>query len=113
VCGAIIVFPASVGAICELGLFAGVEGVAKKTLAIVHSDFQNHTSFFRVGLLKIFKMRYGSQEFANYSSHDVCVQKAIEFVDERWTKLNLDSGTIADAEVLMLEQKGGNFEKRG
>lgn len=109
-CGAIIMFPTSVGSISELGLFVGFGGLAKKTLAIVHSEFKEHQSFFRVGLLKMLKIRHGTFEFEDYQEADKCIDLACEFVDDQWTKLNLDQHLIDEAQVLTLERKGGAFE---
>lgn len=109
-CGAIIMFPTSVGSISELGLFVGFSGLAKKTLAVVHSEFKEHRSFFRVGLLKMLKIRHGAFEFEDYLNADKCVALATEFVDDQWTKLNLDQHQIDEAKVLIAERKGGAFE---
>ncbi len=109
-CGAIIIFPTSVGAISELGLFVGMRGIADKTLAIVNSDFKEHQSFFRVGLLKMLKIRSGTFEFEDYANAKKCIQTALEFVDDQWTKFSLDNDLIDDAKVVALERKGGIFE---
>lgn len=109
-CGAIIMFPTSVGSISELGMFVGFGGLAKKTLAIVHSEFKEHKSFFRVGLLKMLKIQHGACEFEDYLKAEQCIDLACEYVDEKWTKLNLDEQRINEAQVLTLERKGGAFE---
>lgn len=109
-CGAIVMFPTSVGSISELGLFVGFGGLAKKTLAIVHSEFKEHKSFFRVGLLKMLKIRDGSFEFEDYVNADKCVEIACEFVDDQWTKLNLDDHLLNEARVIAAARKGGAFE---
>lgn len=109
-CGAIIVFPTSVGSISELGLFVGFGGIAKKVLAIVHSEFKEHKSFFRVGLLKMLKIRHGAYEFEDYLKADKCTELACDFVDDQWTKLSLDQHQIEEAQVLRHERKGGAFE---
>ena len=110
-CGAIIIFPTSVGAICELGLFAGRPSIAEKTLAIVHSDFKDHQSFFRVGLLNMLKIQRGSYEFEDYLNAQKCIELAVEFAENQWTKLNLDEDLIDEAQSLTLGRKGGAFEK--
>lgn len=109
-CGAIIIFPASVGAISELGLFIGFAGLAKKTLAIVHSEFKEHKSFFRLGLLKMLKIQHGTFEYEDYLDADKCVELACEHVDEQWTKLELDQHVVDQAKVIEHERKGGAFE---
>jgi hypothetical protein len=109
-CGAIIIFPTSVGAISELGLFVGIKRLADKTLAIVHSEFKDHQSFFRVGLLKMLKINRGTSEFEDYADAKKCIQIALEFVDDQWTKFSLDNYLIDDAKVVALERKGGIFE---
>jgi hypothetical protein len=109
-CGAIIIFPTSVGAISELGLFVGMRGIADKTLAIVHSEFKEHQSFFRVGLLKMLKIRSGTCEFEDYLNAKKCIKLAVEFVEDQWMKFSLDNDVIADAKVIALERKGGGFE---
>jgi hypothetical protein len=110
-CGAIIIFPTSVGAISELGLFVGFGSLAKKTLAIVHSEFRDHHSFFRIGLLKMLKIRNGTFEFEDYINAQKCIELALEFVEDQWTKLSLDDDLINEAQLLTLERKGGSFEK--
>ncbi len=109
-CGAIIMFPTSVGSISELGLFVGLGGLAKKTIAIVHSEFKEHQSFFRLGLLKMLKIRNGTFEFEDYLNAEKCIDLASEFVDDQWTKLNLDQHLLDEAKVLATERKGGAFE---
>jgi len=109
-CGAIIMFPTSVGSISELGMFVGFGDLAKKTLAIVHSEFKEQQSFFRVGLLKMLKTQQGTFEFEDYLNADKCIELACEYVDEKWEKLSLDQYRIDHAQALLLERKGGVFE---
>jgi len=110
-CGAIIIFPTSVGAISELGLFAGLPSLAKKTLAIVHSRFKDHKSFFRVGLLNMLKIQHGTYEFEDYLNTQKCLELAVEFAENQWTKLALDEYLIEEAQSLTFGRKGGAFEK--
>jgi hypothetical protein len=108
-CGAIIMFPTSVGSISELGMFVGFGGLAKKTLAIVHTEFKEQSSFFRLGLLKMLKIQQGSFEFEDYANAEKCIALACEYVDDKWTKLHLDEQQIEQARVLALERTGGPF----
>ena len=111
-CGAIIIFPASVGAICELGLFAMYPSFAEKTLAIVHSEYEDHKSFFRLGLLKLLKITHGYFEFEDYQNFANCAKQASEFVDDQWTNFSLEDDAIAEGRLLELKRKGTNFEKK-
>jgi len=56
------------------------------------------------------KVRHGTFEFEDYLEADKCMALACEFVDDQWTKLNLDQHLIDEAQVLSLERKGGAFE---
>ena len=80
VCGAIVIFPASVGSIAELGLFVHKGDIAQKTLAIVHDGYHAEASFFRQGLLELFTVFSGRREFVDYANHDACVEEAVRFV---------------------------------
>src|SRR5437762_5818232 len=53
-CGAVIIFPASFGAIAELALFARHPRIAAKTVAIVHEGYALANSFFRKGIMELF-----------------------------------------------------------
>jgi len=108
-CGAIVIFPTSVGSISELALFTGMPWIAKKTLAIIHSEFKEHKSFFRLGLLRLLKIQHGQFEFEDYSSAEKCADLAVEFVEDQWTGVSLDKLYIDDAKILNLEQKGGSY----
>jgi len=72
-CGAIIVYPSSIGSICELGLFASRKWVCEKAVAIVHERYINDKSFFRQGLLEYFDQEGGRHLFRNYANHDEVV----------------------------------------
>ncbi len=48
-CGAVVVYPSSLGSICELGLFASREWLCRRTIAIVHLLYENAPSLFRWG----------------------------------------------------------------
>jgi len=110
-CGAIIIFPASVGAICELSLFANSSQLAEKTVAIVHSEYENHQSFFRVGILKLLRARRGRIEFEDYQDFESCAKHAIEFVEDQWTNFSLEDDAINDGNLLAQKRKGTSFEK--
>lgn len=110
-CGAIIIFPASIGAICELGLFAGDFRLAEKTFAIVHSEYKDHKSFFRLGLLRLLKIGRGTFEFSDYEDFDGCTRQAVDFVEDQWTNFSLEEDAIANGQLLELKRKGTNFEK--
>jgi hypothetical protein len=79
-CGAIVVYPSSVGSICELGLFASRQWVCQKTMAIVHRRYENDAGFFRQGLLEYFEQEGGRHSFHDYVDHDACVNEATKFV---------------------------------
>jgi hypothetical protein len=87
VCGAIVVYPSSVGSICELGLFASRQWVCQKTLAIVHELYENDPGFFRQGLLEYFEQEGGRHSFQNYFDHDLSVDKAVKFVNKCYNSL--------------------------
>lgn len=86
-CGAIIVYPSSIGSICELGLFASRKWVCEKAVAIVHERYTNDKSFFRQGLLEFFDQEGGRHLFRNYTNHDDCITEAIKFVRKRYSSL--------------------------
>jgi hypothetical protein len=79
-CGAIVVYPSSIGSICELGLFASRQWVCQKTMAIVHSRYENDSGFFRQGLLEYFEQEGGRHSFHDYVDHASCVNEATKFV---------------------------------
>jgi hypothetical protein len=86
-CGAVVVFPSSVGSFCELSLFAAVKPLAEKTIAIVHKKHEKDESFFRRGLLRVLRQESGTYEFEDYANHDLCVRAAHEFVTDRYVSL--------------------------
>jgi hypothetical protein len=79
-CNAIVIFPASIGSIAELALFACDMSLAVKTMAVVHSGRNSDTSFFRLGLIELFKTYSGRVEFLDYGDHDACVGYAVRYV---------------------------------
>ena len=83
-CGAIVIFPSSVGSMCELGLFAAQHGIAQKTLAVVHKKYEADSSFFRQALLKVFKAENGDVIFKDYANEAECAQAAVDFVDAKY-----------------------------
>jgi hypothetical protein len=109
-CGAIIVFPSSVGSISELGLFTPVEKIAEKTLAVVHKAFENDASFFRKALLEVFVQEKGRREFIDYSDHDNCVKLAIEFVNGKYQKLLRDLMKINAGKEIEAKLHGSIFQ---
>jgi hypothetical protein len=111
ICGAIIIYPASPGALCELGLFAGLEEIAKKTLAIVHLSHQSDQSFFRLGLLEILKQEYGTTEYEDYAQPDACVRRALTFADGRYLKMLRDLDLVRRGDIKRRELPVGILHK--
>lgn len=107
-CGAVIMFPSSVGSISELGLFAREKNIAEKSLTIVHSKYQNDTSFFRTGLLEVFKQENGSVEFADYANHEACVAAALKFVQGKYNSAVRRIRTYKDTDT---KSRGTFLEK--
>jgi hypothetical protein len=73
-CGAIVVYPSSVGSICELGLFASREWLCRKTKAIIHKTYEDAPSFFRQGLLEYFDQEGGKPVHPRSACLDVAVK---------------------------------------
>lgn len=84
-CGAVVVFPSSVGAICELSIFANFREISQKTVAIIHKDFENEQSFFRLGLIEWFRREKGDRVFHDYFDHERCINEAVRFVKSEYT----------------------------
>jgi hypothetical protein len=107
-CGAVVVFPSSVGSFCELSLFATRKSLATKTIALIHKAHENDDSFFRRGLLRILRQGLGTHEFKDYTKVDECVNAACEFVTDRYLG-EVRSGNMLKLGVLSireLEQPG-------
>jgi hypothetical protein len=107
VCGAIVIFPASVGSIAELALFVHKGDIAQKTLAIVHGGYDEAQSFFRRGLLELFAIFSGRREFVDYSEHDRCIEEALRFVKGQYYR-QMDE--TADMKWLASRNSGGVFD---
>lgn len=86
-CGAIVIYPSSIGSICELGLFATRTWICEKTLAVVHQQYAYDRSFFRQGLLEVFGQERGTHEFHDYADHQACIAAACKFVRGRYQAL--------------------------
>jgi len=110
-CGAIIIFPSSVGSISELGLFAPSSNISKKTLAIVHKRYKKDKSFFRKALLEIFEQENGKCAFVDYTKHKTCVDAALKFVDGKYQKLLRDLHQINDSKLQEANYRGTIFAK--
>ena len=110
-CGAIIVYPSSVGSISELGMFTPYEVIAEKTLAVVHKPFENDSSFFRKALLEVFVQEKGRREFIDYAQHEFCVNVAVEFVNGKYQKLLRDLMSIKVGKEREGKYRGTRFQK--
>jgi len=110
-CGAIIIFPSSVGSISELGMFAPLGRIAIKTLAIVHKHYEKDKSFFRKALLEIFEQENGKCIFINYTNHKACVDAAVKFVDGKYQKLLRDLHHIDDGKLKEANYRGTIFDR--
>lgn len=110
-CGAIIVFPSSVGSISELGMFAPSSRIANKTLAIVHKRYEKDKSFFRKALLVIFEQENGKCAFINYAKHKSCVEAAVNFVDGKYQKYLRDLYEINDSKLKEASYSGTIFAR--
>lgn len=106
-CGAIIIFPSSVGSISEMALLAQDEAIASKTMAIVHDAYEKEKSFFRLGVIELFEDYHGKSAFLNYTNHNHCVSFATRFVRRRYNKVMND---LRDIRVKQSKYKGGIFE---
>jgi hypothetical protein len=111
-CGAIIVYPSSIGSICELGMFATDERISEKTFALVHKLFENDNSFFRKALLEVFGQENGKHVFIDYSNHSKCIAAALNFVDGKYQKLLRDYDSIEIAKQKMEKLRGTIYQKR-
>lgn len=109
-CGAIVVFPSSVGSICELTLFAPVEKIAKKTLAIIHDTYTNQDSFFRNAVVAIFQQENGAPQFLDYRNHAACAKAAVVFVEGKWQKFLRGYDKLKDS-AEWGEENAGIFSK--
>jgi hypothetical protein len=89
-CGAVVIYPSSIGSICEFTLFASFDKIAKKTQAIVHKPYADHNSFFMRAVLEVFKQDNGTPEFIDYANHEQCVEAARKYVIGKWHKMLRD-----------------------
>jgi hypothetical protein len=110
VCGAIIIYPSSIGSFCELGIFSPFEDISKKTLAIVHKPFSNDSSFFRNGLIEVFQQEHGKCEFIDYEEHELCIQAAVKFVKNKFQKMLRDQEWVQYGTRKKKELAGTAFE---
>jgi len=79
-CGAIVILPSSPGSFCEMGLFASSEKISKKTLSLVHAKHKNDESFFRNGLVQVFRSQGGTCEYELYEDKNAVLKAVHEFV---------------------------------
>jgi hypothetical protein len=86
-CGAVVIYPSSVGSICELTLFASFDKISKKTLAVVHKPYANDKSFFRRAVLEVFDQENGKIEYIDYRRHVDCIKAVRKFVLGKWHKM--------------------------
>ena len=98
-CGAVVMYPSSVGSICELGMFARQKKIAEKMLAIVHTRYEHDKSFFREGLLEVFQQENGRVRFVDYSKHEACIEAAIRFVSGAYSSVNRQIMTCNEIDV--------------
>lgn len=110
-CGAIIVYPSSVGSISELGMFTPYERIAEKTLAVVHKPFENDSSFFRKALLEVFVQEKGRREFIDYAQHEFCAKVAVDFVNGKYQKLLRDLMSTRVGKGIEDKYRGTIFQK--
>jgi len=112
-CGAIIVFPSSVGSISELGMFVFAPSslISEKTLAIVHKRYEKDKSFFRKALLEIFEQENGKCAFIEYANHKSCVEVAVKFVDGKYQKLLRDLHQIRNSKLKEASYSGTIFAR--
>ena len=108
-CGAIIIFPSSVGSISELGMFAPSSRIANKTLAVVHKQYEKDKSFFRRALLEVFEQENGKCVFINYAKHKSCVEAAVNFVNGKFQKHLRDLYQISDSKLKEANYSGTIF----
>ena len=107
-CGAVVIYPSSVGSICELAMFAHQKKIAEKMLAIVHTRYEHDRSFFRDGLLEVFQQENGRVRFVDYSNHDACIEAATKFVSGAYSSLNRQIMTCNEID---LRNRGTFVEK--
>ena len=106
--GAVVIYPCSVGSFCEMGMFARERGIAEKMAAIVHSRFEQDTSFFRKGLLEVFQQEKGRLDFLDYSNHKACIEAALRFVEGEY---NSAIRRVRTYKEINLRSKGTFLEK--
>jgi len=82
-CGAIVILPSSPGSFCEMGLFSSSDQISKKTLAVVHAKHKNDESFFRKGLVQVFRSQGGTCEYEHYGDKEAVLNAISEFVQAR------------------------------
>jgi hypothetical protein len=111
--GAVIVYPSSVGSMCELGMFAPQARISEKTLAIVHKRYKNDKSFFRTALLEVLAQENGRFEFRDYSKHDACIAVAVKFVAGKYQRVLRELGIIERGDSLKKKFRGTIFDKKG
>ena len=110
VCGAIIIYPSSIGSFCELGIFSPFEDISKKTLAIVHKPFSDDNSFFRKGLIELFQQEHGKCEFIDYKDYELCIKAAVNFVRNKFQKMLRDQEWVRYGTRKKKELDGTAFE---
>ena len=108
VCGAIIIFPSSIGSISELALVARDGLIAEKTMAIVHDAYENDPSFFRLGVVELFQDYNGRTNYLDYTKHDHCVGYAKRFVEGKYHRALEE---LHDIKYKKSRYKGGIYEQ--
>jgi hypothetical protein len=106
-CGAIVILPSSPGSFCEMGLFATSKEISKKTLAVVHAEYQKAPSFFRNGLVRIFQQREGRCIYESYRDKTAIVGWIEEFIEDRYKSYQWDDHDITIGERRKRERSNG------
>ncbi len=110
-CKAIIIIPASIGAICELSVFATQPHLAIKSLAIIHEKYSQEKSFFNAGVVRVLKQDKGSAQYIDYLQHQKCIDAAVSFVEDEWSSFNRKHRTYVHSQKWG-EENGHLFEQR-
>jgi hypothetical protein len=108
-CGAVIILPSSPGSFCEMGLFAASKDISQKTLALVHDGYEDSTSFFRKGLVRIFQARGGQCAYKTYRDKAVALARVVEFVEDRYNSYQWDDLDISAGKRRKSEKRPKSF----
>jgi hypothetical protein len=92
---AVIIIPDSPGSFCELGSWAMIETVCRKSMILPNAQFQNEQGYLQDALLPFLAHEYARIEWVDYTDHGRAIELAEDFIG-RITDRVVIRGLISD-----------------